>query len=185
MRSAARIGGLAAACALFMAAPASAQSFIWVGGGPTFPMNDYGNYAKTGFLVSAGVGSNVGDQGLSFLVEGFFGQNNHSDVTGDKTNPLGAMAGLQYDFAGAGASQSLYVLGEAGLFVHKYSSDTYDGSSSKGLGLAAALGYYFPLGSVTGWVEGRVIEARIESENTMFSGVFIGISFPVGQRDNN
>jgi hypothetical protein len=184
MRSSWKIGGLAAACALIVAAPASAQ-FVWIGGGPTFPMSDYGDYAKTGFLVTGGVGTNVGEQGLSAFVEGFFGQNNH-DVSGEKTTPFGALVGLEFDFAGKGADQSLYVSGAVGLLVHRYTAGSdYGSDNSKGLGVSGGLGYYFPLGSVKGFVEGRVFEARIESENTMFSGIMAGISIPVGQNSGN
>lgn len=183
MGSSAKIGVLGAVCALLVAAPASAQ-FVWAGGGATFPMSDYGEYANTGFLVSAGFGMPVGDQGLSIGVEGFFGQNNHSDVEGDKTNPLGAMAMAEYDFSGADATQSLYVLGGVGILVHKYGSDEFGSDSSTGLGLTGGLGYFFPLGGINGYVEGRIFEARIESENTMFAGVMAGISIPVGS-DND
>jgi hypothetical protein len=184
MRSSWKIGGLAAVCALLLAVPASAQ-FVWIGGGPTFPMSNYGDYAKTGFLVNAGVGMPVGEQGLQFGVEGFFGQNNHSDITGDKTNPVGVMADLEFDFAGKGATRSVYLLGGVGLLMHRYSSDTYGSDSSTGLGVMGALGYFFPLGGITGWFEGRIMEARIESENTMFSGIMAGISIPVGSKSGN
>jgi hypothetical protein len=183
MRSSWEIGGLAAVCALVMAAPTSAQ-YVWVGGGPTFPMSDYGNYAKTGYLVTGGVGMPVGEQGLSVYAEGFFGQNNH-DVSGEQTTPYGALLGLEFDFAGKDVDQSLYVSGGVGLLVHRYSVSGDGSDSSSGLGLSGGLGYYFPLGSVHGFVEGRIFEARIDGENTMFSGIMAGISIPVGQSGGN
>lgn len=185
MRASWKIGGLAVVCALVMAAPTSAQ-YVWVGGGPTFPMSDYGNKdltgAKTGYLITGGVGMPVGEQGLSVYAEGFFGQNNH-ETSGEQTTPYGALLGLEFDFAGKDVDQSLYVSGGVGLLVHRY-NDGSSTSSSSGLGLSGGLGYYFPLGSMHGFVEGRIFQARIDSENTMFSGIMAGISIPVGQSNN-
>ena len=70
--------------------PLSAQ-FVWLGGGGTFPVSDYGSYANTGFIVMGGAGHPVGPDGLQIGVNGFYGQNNHDLVAGDKTNPYGVM----------------------------------------------------------------------------------------------
>jgi hypothetical protein len=114
--------------------------------------------------------------------EGFYGQNSHSDVEGDKTSPYGVMGMLQYDFAGPEAESSPYVLGEVGILWRKFSSDRFEGSTDSGLGFGGAAGYYFPLGSVGGWLEGRVMHARIDDENTTFVGMITTrISIPLGQ----
>lgn len=183
MRSSMKVGVLGALCALVIAAPASAQ-FVWVGGGGTFPMSDYGDYAKTGFLLSGGAGIPLGDRGLGAFAEGFYGQNNHSDVAGEKTTPYGVMAGLQYNVAGADADRSLYVLGGLGFMVHKYVSDLYP-SSSNGLGFTGGVGYFFPLGAISGYVEGRFFHAKIEDANTTFPGLMAGISVPLRQRSGS
>ena len=157
----------------------SAQ-FVWLGGGGTFPVSDYGSYANTGFIVMGGAGHPVGPDGLQIGVNGFYGQNNHDLVAGDKTNPYGVMGMVEYDFAGSDASSTFYVLGEVGLLRHKYSFDTSPETTDSGLGLAAALGYGFPLASISGWVEGRIMSASIDSENTAFLGIVAGISIPLG-----
>lgn len=143
-------------------------------------MSDYGDYADTGFLLTGGVGHPLGESPVSLTVEGFYGQNGHSDIDGDKTSPYGVMAGLEYDFAGMEAESGLYAFGEVGIPWHKYSSDEFDGSTESGLGLGAGLGYYFPLGSIGGWVEGRILHASVDDENTSFLGAMAGISIPLG-----
>lgn len=179
MRSSARVLVSVAMFALGAAAPASAQ-FAYLGGGLTIPLSTYGEYANTGYMVSGGLGMPLGDQGLSIVGEAFFGQNNHSDTEGDFTNPWGFMGGIEYDFAGAEATQSPYVFGGVGIFVHRYGSDQFESSSSSGLGLLGGAGYFFPLGVINGYVEGRLQHASIDSENTTFVGVIAGISIPLG-----
>ncbi len=179
MRSSVRTVVMGAVLALVAAAPASAQ-FAWLGGGATFPMSDYGDYANTGYMVSGGVGMPVGEQGLSVAAEAFFGQNGHSDTAGGFTNPYGFMAEFEFDLAGAEAVRSVYVIGGLGVLVHRYSPDTGDSSSSSGLGLMGGGGYFFPLGVINGYVEGRVHYASIDSSNTMFAGLLAGISIPLG-----
>lgn len=160
--------------------PLSAQG-VWLGGGATFPTSDYGDFANTGFLFTAGVGTGVGDGGLGVGVEGFYGQNSH-ETDGNKTTPLGFMGQVAYSLSGPDADSGIYVLGQLGVLWHKYSSETVpalDGSES-GFAYGGALGYEFPLGGVDGWVEGKFMQASISDENTQFFGILAGISIPFG-----
>jgi hypothetical protein len=170
---------LATLVVLLLPAHLSAQS-IYIGAGASIPVSDYNAYANTGFITAVGVTLPVGDQGLALVGEGFFGQNSHDDE-GDKTNPYGVMAGLTYEITGADEAKGVYFFGEAGLLVHKYGSDTFESSSDTGFGFGAGAGFFFPLGGVTGWLEGRAMNATIDSEKTSFLGFLFGVSFPVGQ----
>ncbi len=76
-----RIAGFAmvvALLAVLVPTHVTAQS-IWFGGGGSFPVSDYSDYANTGFLLTTGVSVPVGQEGLSLFGEAFFGQNSHSD----------------------------------------------------------------------------------------------------------
>ncbi len=159
--------------------PLSAQS-LWIGGGGTFPVSDYGDLADTGFLFMAGVGTPVGESGLGLGVGGFYGQNNHTLVDGDKTNPYGFAGYLEYDFAGRDAERTFYVLGELGVLWHKFGSDTSPETTESGFAYSGAAGYAFPLGGLTGWAEGRFTQASISDANTQFFGIVAGISIPLG-----
>jgi opacity protein-like surface antigen len=167
-----------AAAALFLMVPSSlfAQS-IFVGGGATFPTGEFGDYADTGWIGVAGVLFPVGEGGLNVGVEGFYGQNNHNDVDGDKTNPYGAMAILEYDIGddeGVGA----YLFGGAGLLVHKFGTDATEGGGSEtNFGYEAGAGVSFPLGGSTSlWAEGRYMGAS----GTNFFGILAGLGFGIG-----
>ena len=52
-----------AALASFAPGSASAQ-FVFLGAGPSFPIGDYGDYGKTGFLAAGGIGFPVGPEGV-------------------------------------------------------------------------------------------------------------------------
>lgn len=180
-----KVGRFLLALVLASAVPTvlAAQS-VWVGGGGSVPLGDYGDYANTGFLAVAGVAIPVGDGGLDVFGEGFFGQNSHSDVDGDKTNPYGFMGGAQFTFGEADATQGLYVFGEVGILFHKYGSDDFEGSTDSGLGYGAGAGYFFPLGGLNGWIEARAMSASTgdgdSSGKTSFLGLLAGVNFPLG-----
>jgi hypothetical protein len=157
----------------------SAQS-LFLGVGGTSPTSDYGEYAKTGYLVLAGGAVPVGQGGVSIGIEGFYGQNSHEVVDGDKTNPYGALAMLQYSFSGRDADATVYVLLEGGMLWHKFSSDTSPEDTESGFGYGGAAGYAFPLGGVQGWIEGRFNNASISDSNTAFYGLVAGISIGLG-----
>lgn len=157
----------------------SAQ-MLFLGGGVTSPTSDYGEYAKTGYLLMVGGTVPVGQGGVSIGIDAFYGQNSHEAVDGDKTNPYAVLAMLDYSFSGPDADATVYVLVEGGIMWHKYSSDTFPEDSESGFGYGAAVGYAFPLGGVQGWVEGRFNNASLSDENTAFYGLVAGISIGLG-----
>ena len=162
-----------------MPSPVAGQS-VWFAVGPSFAVNDYADYANTGFLLSAGVAVPVGDQGLSVFGDAFFGQNSH-DTDGDKTNPYGVMGGVMLDLADEG-EVGVYFFGQLGILWHKYGTEstTFEGSTESALGIGAGAGVSVPLGSVTGFLEGRAMSASFDDGNTAFIGTLAGISIPVG-----
>jgi hypothetical protein len=172
----ARLPVLLAALLLGTAAPGAAQAFGFIGAGATFPTGDYGEYADTGWLASLGVGLPVGPAGFVVGIEGFYGQNNHSDFEGDKTNPYGAdLFGLYR--LGAAGRVAPYVLGAVGILVHKYGSDTYEEDSSSEFLFSAGAGVDIPLnGPLSLYGEGRYFSAG----DTGFFGILAGLTFGFG-----
>ena len=157
-----------------------AAQFIFVGGGPSFPMSDYGDYAKTGWVGHVDVGFPIGDAGLAAGASGYFGSNSH-DGTDDKTNLYGALGFLAYAFpTGGSISPSIFAL--AGTMTHAYKSDTFGDDSETGFayGGGAALG--FPLGGVMGVIEGWYLAASIgdPSSTTAVFGLDVGVQFALG-----
>ncbi len=167
---------------LFLVAASAEAQNIWVGGGPTFPTGDYGDYAKTGWMASAGIGFGLGEaKKLAVQFEGLYGSNSHNDVEGDKTNLYGGMANLNYRF-GDPSKLGLYVYGGAGLLVHDYKTDTYPdeaGSDSK-FAYRFGAGLDIPLGGIGLWIDARYLR-RAESYATALFPVMAGISIPIGK----
>lgn len=161
---------------LAMSSPLSAQ-WVWLGGGATFPLSDFADYGETGFMLAGGFGHLIGETGLTVGVEGSYGQNDHKDIERDETNPIALMGRVGYDFSGPRADSSIYTFAGLGVLWHKF---TLGESTDSGLGLQAGVGYFFPLGSLSGWVEGRFVHAGIEGEHTTFMGAVAGISIPLG-----
>ena len=158
----------------------SAQMFAFLGGGATFPNGDYGDYAKTGWIASGGVGIPVGPPGMAVVVEGFYGQNDHEDVDGDKTNPYGLMVDVDYTFGTPGSIQP-YLIGGVGLLVHKFSTDFAGGlsGSDSQFGYTAAAGALIPLGGTVGvYGEGRYWG----SADTAFLGILAGVRILLGAK---
>jgi hypothetical protein len=176
MKRFAGVVGAVALLSLSVPTPGQAQ-WIWIGGGGSFPVSDYADDAKTGVLLTGGVAVPVGQEGVSVFGEGFWGQNGH-DTAGDKTNPYGFMGGVQLDL-GTEDRGGVYFFGGAGILFHKYASDTSEGETSSGFGYEAGAGYWFPLAGVSGWIEGRAMNASIDGSKTSFVAVMAGISIPV------
>ena len=145
--------------------------------------------AESGWVGVAGVLFPVGEGGLNVGVEGFYGQNNHMDasgtkIDGDKTNPYGAMAILEYDI-GSGDGIGAYIFGGAGLLIHKCSTDgngcadddSAGGTSDSNFGYEAGAGVGIPVGGSTSiWVEGRYMGAS----GTNIFGILAGLGFGIG-----
>jgi len=168
--------------ALSPPAQVSAQG-VYIGAGMSIPTSDFSDEHDSGFLGVGGVSFPIGMEGLSVFGEGFWGRNSFSDEDAT-TNPYGLMGGLLYNFSAEG-SPGIYVFGQAGLMVHKYSSDTYEDESNSGLGYGGGAGFNFPMDGVDLWVEARYLAASIEdsagfSETTAFFGLLAGISLVLG-----
>ena len=157
---------------------ASAQG-VYIGAGLNIPTSDYSDDHDTGFLGVAGVSFELPMEGLSAFGEGFWGRNSITDTDGDVTNPYGFMGGLLFDFAEED-SPGFYVFGQAGMMVHKYSSDEFGDESDSGFGYGGGVGFSFPMEEVGFWVEGRYMGASIDDSMTAFMGIMAGISMSLG-----
>jgi hypothetical protein len=179
-----RVFGLAMAAALVgSTAPSLAvaqQPVIFVGAGPTFPMGEFGDYAKTGWLAHAGVGIPIGDKGLSVGGNVVYGSNKHSDFAGDKTNLPGVFGFLQYR-AGDPAKPGFYAYGQVGILNHQYKPGegaTFEGESDWKPAFGGGAGVDVPLGAVNLYVEASLI-AR---SGTNLVPVMAGLAIPVGKK---
>ena len=177
-RFAAAIMG-AAVAVLLAASPVRAQ-YVFLGGGVTKPVGDFNDFAKTGWMATGGVGFDIGDKGLWAELEGYFGSNKHSDVDGDKTNLISAMAALGYSFMPA-KSVSPYVTGGIGILAHQFKSEDFPtaNETETKFGYTGAVGLGFKTGgSLHIFVEGRLLGG---SDSNVIAGL-AGVSIQVGKR---
>ena len=162
---------------------AEAQPNIFFGGGPSFPMGDYGDYAKTGWLLQGGIGFDIGSKGLFIEAEGFFGSNSHEGTGNfkEKTNIIAFLGALGYSFGGDDAKVNPYVLAGAGILGHQFRTDNdadadLEGTENK-FGYTAAVGLAFRLNEKARfWVEGRYLG----SDGTAVIPFAAGISLTLG-----
>lgn len=170
------IGASTLAVALLLGAPAANAQFF-VGIGATLPSSDYGDYAKTGWMATAGVRVwQSSNQRVGLWGEGFYGSNTHDDIDGDKTNLYGGLASVGFDLtSAAGATATPYLLGSVGYMVHQYKSDAFPQFEGSEGGLAFGGGGGFYMGRV--WADARYITASIEDATTAFILISVGIGF--------
>jgi|CXWL01.1.fsa_nt_gi hypothetical protein len=154
-------------------APLSAQGFV--GAGLSMPSGDYGNYAKSGWVVNAGFRPyQSADKRMSIWAEGLYGSNKHDGAGDDKTNLFGGFGSITYNLT-AEASAVPYLIGSAGYLVHSYksgTSSTFD-ESSGGVGFGGGAG----VGIKKFYLEARYLTAKIEGESTAFIMFTAGITF--------
>ena len=164
-----------AAAFVLGAAPAHGQFFVGIGA--TLPTGDYGEFAETGWMATAGVRvwQSPNDR-AGLWAEGFYGSNTHSDIDGDKTNLYGGLASVGFDLTtGAGMTATPYLLGSVGYMVHQYKSDLFSEFEGSDGGIAFGGGGGFYLGRF--WLDARYMAASIDSETTSFILVSAGVAF--------
>lgn len=171
--------------ALLAPRQADAQVSIRVGGAATFPIgdgiDDYGSYAKTGWMAAAGVLVPVGEAGFNVGAHGFFGSNSHEEPPADeKTNLYGALASAGYSFD-TGGSISPTIFGLAGFMTHSYKPATGSGDSASAFAWGGGAGVGFPLGGIGGSIDGFYLAGTGDDlSGTKLFGVGASISIPLG-----
>jgi hypothetical protein len=164
------------------AAPASAQDLqVVFGGGPSIPIGDFGDVAKTGWIVGGGVLLPVGQAGAWAGGEVMYGRNGISigDLDLDESWTLtggNALLGMTFN---PGENVSPFVVGSVGLL--RLGATGGDSESESGLSLGAGGGVTFPLSpTASAWGLVRFMNARIEGENLQFIPFSVGVTLRLG-----
>jgi len=172
---------LALVAAVAVSSPASAQ-YIFFGGGPTIPSGDYGDIAKTGYMISAGFGVDIGKKGLFLEAELGRGTNTHENTgqANSKTNVISAFGALGWSFGAAEKKVRPYLLAGAGLVAHQFRTDAEpplgEGTESK-FGATGAGGISIRVQEkMSFWLEGRYIG----SSGTNHIAALIGLTLNLG-----
>jgi opacity protein-like surface antigen len=157
---------------------ADAQVNVFFGGGPSMPVGEFKDYAKTGWLLQAGLGVDL-SKGLFLEAEGFFGSNAHEGTTTtDKTNIIAFMGAIGKSFGADDAKINPYILAGAGIMGHQFRSDddlASEGTENK-FGYTGAVGLSFRLNEKARfWVEGRYLGSSGTAVLPFAVGVSIGL----------
>ena len=157
------------------ASRAEAQNFF-IGGGPTMPMGDFNDYAKMGYILTAGLGVDIGKKGMFAEAEFWYGSNKH-EFAGDKTNIMAGFGALGYSFMPA-KKVSPYILGGAGFLSHRFRSESVpaDNENESKFAYTGAFGLIFKLSpKASFWVEGRYIGSEFTKLVPLTAGFSINL----------
>jgi opacity protein-like surface antigen len=185
-----RILSVAAAALIALSVPSAANAQFYISGGATFPSGDFGDYAKTGWQIAGGYLFDLGTEGLSVGIDGFYGENKH-DVgeetspgleSDSKTNPYGIMGVVLYEFGLDGSVQP-YAFGGLGWLAHKFSGEIFGEDVSEtdsGFGWQLGAGVAFPVSqSIALYGEGRYTAGTGDVSETKFFSLLGGVSFGI------
>lgn len=172
---------LALVAAVAVSSPAGAQ-YVFFGAGPTIPSGEYGDFAKTGYMISLGFGTDIGTKGLFLEAELGRGTNSHENTgqANEKTNVYSAFGALGWSFGAAEKKVRPYLLAGAGVVAHQFRTDAEpavgEGTESK-FGATGAGGLSIRLTEKANfWLEGRYIG----SKGTNHIAGLIGITLNLG-----
>ena len=172
-----------AVASLALSAPenSSAQANVFLGGGVTLPVSDFGELANTGWQGWAGALAPVGDAGIQLGGEGFYGKNNH-ETDGNQTRLYGflALVGMMW-----GEPDGLQpgVYGGLGFMNRSFTSETIPAldSSASSFAWGGGAGVGYPLGGVNGWLGGSYTSGTGDDNfGVRFITFGLSVMIPVG-----
>ena len=174
-----RLATLVTVLALTSITAASAQrTSVFLGGGGLVPSRDFDDRAAIGWVTVAGIVVDLGSTGFFIAGDGFYGSaDHHGAEPTDETNVFGVLGEIGYSFSDPGEA-GFYVFGGAGWIVNQLSREDGTEANDNQAGYVGGLGYGFPLGPVSGWVEGRYVAS--ETKKVHFFGAIAGISISLG-----
>lgn len=139
---------------------------LMVGAGAALPMGDFGDFAKTGWVASAGVHFPVGSKSLAVRVDGNYSQNG-SECTSCESEKLATFLG-GVEFGLGGKSSHPYLVGELG-----YMKAICDGCEGA-IAWAAGAGF---TGGKSLFVEARYVSATKDGFTTSVILATVGLRF--------
>ena len=160
---------LAAALSLLLPDRTSAQAYVSLGAGATFPSSDYGLNVNSGWLVSGRLAFPVGSGGFSLGVEGFYGKYYSASYSGYSSSIFGGYAVAAYRIGDRGKTGA-YVLGGVGILTDADYENLFYGLGAFSLGA----GVDFPMKDLGLFVEGRYSVSELLS----FGGLTVGLKLP-------
>jgi len=126
-----------AVAVLVAISPARAQgAYVFFGGGANIPASDFKDTHKTGWIATAGLGTDIGNKGLWVEAEGWYGSNKAKTTLVSKVDLWSALGAVGYSFM-PDKKWSPYVLGGAGVLGVKDGDTKFAYTGAFGLGFKA------------------------------------------------
>ena len=152
---------------------------IGVGGGPTIPMGDFGDSFKTGWHGQVNVLFDLPALPFDIRVDGQYGEHKvDASVSSDKAKLITGMVGAQLPLGPPGSPAKPYLTGGVGITNFDFDSGSpgVSGSSSDFM-IGGGGGVTFSVGSVSLFVEARLMNVFSEGSSTTFLPITGGILF--------
>lgn len=173
-RSAAALFGVVILLGSVQSVQAQAKTAYFFGGaGVTVPMGDYGDYAKTGYLGSAGLGYNLSAK-AAIGAELMYGSNSHK-IAGAKTELMGAGGYLTYNLGNPTGKVVPYLIGGLGILNQKFKPTTGASVSEAKLMFSGGGGLYFPMGTAGLYLEARYLKRGDTGLVPIMAGFTVGL----------
>src|ERR1044071_7869998 len=173
------------AVATLLAASTANAQYVYFGGGANIPTGSFKDGVKTGWIVSAGVGADVGKKGLWVEAEGWYGTNKwkNSGTYGDlgKTNLFSGLGVVGWTFM-PDKGVSPYLAAGLGFLHASNKPESGTSVSSTKFAYTGAGGIEFKSGSSTHlFVEVRYL-AGTSSGYAKMLPITAGVSVQVGKK---
>jgi len=166
---------LGAVVTLLAAAPARAQ-YVYFGGGANIPVSHFKDDFKTGWIVSGGLGTEVGDKGLWVEAEGWYSTNKPKTscaLCGD-AKVWSALGAIGYDLM-HGKKWTPYILGGAGIMHPKDGKTTFAYSGAFGASFQAG-------SSVNVFLEARWLAGTGDNSDAKMLPITAGLAIHFGKK---
>jgi len=173
------------AVATLLAASSAQAQYVYFGGGANIPVGSFKDGVKTGWIASAGVGTDVGNKGLWVEAEGWYGSNKWKTgsvyTVAGKTTIWSALGVLGYDLM-HGKTWTPYIAAGAGVLGAKAKADAGGSASSTKFAYTGAFGASFKAGnSAHIFLEARYLAGTSTGYAKMLP-ITAGVSIQVGKK---
>ena len=158
-----------AVAVLATAVPARAQ-YVFAGGGFNVPVSDFKDHNKTGWIITGGVGADIGDKGLWIEAEGWYGSNKAKTSLDSKVDLWSALGAVGYNLMND-KKVSPYLLGGAGVLGVKDGDTKFAYTGAAGLTFVASPSLHL-------FIEGRWLATK----DIKMIPITVGLSLNLGKK---
>lgn len=149
---------------------------IGLAGGISLPMGDFGDFFKSGYIISGSVGFRPA--AVPFGIRGELGYQSHDADGADATwSILSGTANAVFHLGTGASGVAPYFIGGVGAYRSTFDMDGFDSESEIDFGFNAGAGLDFALSGFNTFLEARYHHVLTEGDATTFIPITFGIRF--------